>query len=172
MLADRDLEKGISEIAGIFTDPIIVSPGGWGANLPPWLKEAITLDRLIEGMKSAGGDEMMATDAEACAYLMTACLEAAPSYEWAQIYLYVATRVLEKYRNGKQGFVVPADVRVDLITDDMMRDLNHLKRWIYEQRVRRRHEKGREERRHKKEAAAAQAKELQPSMFDLFDEAE
>ena len=172
MLADRELDKGISEIVGIFTDPIIVFPGGWGADLPPWLKEAITLDRLIESMKSALGEEVMATDAEACAYLMTASLAQPPSHDWAQVYLYVATKVLEKHRNGKQGFVMPADIRVDLLRDDQMRDLDRLKRWIYEQRVRRREEKGREERRQKKEGAAAQAKELQPSMFDLSEEAE
>ena len=36
----------VSDIVGIFTDPILVFPGGWGDTLPDWIKGAITLDRL------------------------------------------------------------------------------------------------------------------------------
>ena len=42
----QTMEKGIPEIVGVFTDPIIVFPGGWGDTLPEWLKNAITLERL------------------------------------------------------------------------------------------------------------------------------
>ena len=42
------VEKGVSNIVGVFTDPIIVFPGGWGHTLPEWLKNAITLERLID----------------------------------------------------------------------------------------------------------------------------
>jgi hypothetical protein len=42
------VEKGISDIVGVFTDPILVFPGGWGDTLPDWLKTAITLERLEE----------------------------------------------------------------------------------------------------------------------------
>ena len=40
------VEKGISEIVGVFSDPILVFPGGWGDTLPEWLRNAITLERL------------------------------------------------------------------------------------------------------------------------------
>ena len=40
---DRTFEKGISDLVGVFTDPVIVFPGGWGDSLPDWLKNAITL---------------------------------------------------------------------------------------------------------------------------------
>ncbi|GAJ12460.1 unnamed protein product, partial [marine sediment metagenome] len=63
------MEKGISDIVGVFCDPIIVFPGGWGEDLPEWLKSAITLERLIENIKALKGEEMTGTDAEACAYL-------------------------------------------------------------------------------------------------------
>jgi len=43
----KTVEKGISEIVGVFTDPILVFPGGWGDTLPEWLKNAITLERLV-----------------------------------------------------------------------------------------------------------------------------
>jgi len=73
-LNNRTVEKGISEIVGVFTDPILVFPGGWGDTLPEWLKNAITLERLAMNMRTLKGEEMTGTDAEACAYLYTAAL--------------------------------------------------------------------------------------------------
>ncbi len=70
----KTIEKGISDIVGVFTDPIIVFPGGWGDSLPDWLKTTITLERLGMNMKTLKGEEMTGTDAEACAYLYTASL--------------------------------------------------------------------------------------------------
>ena len=52
---DKTIEKGISEIVGVFCDPILVFPGGWGDTLPEWLKTAITLERLAMNMKALKG---------------------------------------------------------------------------------------------------------------------
>ncbi len=68
------MEKGISDVVGCLTDPIIVFPGGWGDTLPDWLKTAITLERMMGNMKALKGEEPTGTDAEACAYLMTLSL--------------------------------------------------------------------------------------------------
>lgn len=87
MTTERQLEKGISDIVGVFTDPIIVFPGGWGDTLPEWLKGAVTMERLIENMKALKGEPMTGTDAEACAYLYTAGLTAPMDSDWTQIYL-------------------------------------------------------------------------------------
>ena len=67
-MSNTSVEKGISEIVGCLSDPIIVFPGGWGDTLPEWLKTAITLERLAMNMKALKGEEMTGTDAEACAY--------------------------------------------------------------------------------------------------------
>ena len=88
----QSIEKGISEIVGVFTDPIIVFPGGWGDTLPEWLKNAITLERLEVKMRALKGEEMTGTDAEACAYLFTAALTQPMDHDWGQIYLYIATQ--------------------------------------------------------------------------------
>ena len=74
MTTEQQIERGISDLAGVFTDPIIVYPGGWGDTLPDWLKEAITLERLLMNAKALEGEQMAATDAEACAYLYSAAL--------------------------------------------------------------------------------------------------
>ena len=84
------MEKGISDIVGALTDPIIVFPGGWGDILPEWLKDAIILERFEMNMRVLKGEEMTGTDAEACAYLNTASLTQPMDHDWAQIYLYIA----------------------------------------------------------------------------------
>ena len=165
--AERELEKGISEIVGALCDPIIVFPGGWGDTLPDWLKTAITLERLIENMKVIKGEEMTGTDAEACAYLYTASLTQPLDHDWAQIYLYIATKVYEKQRTPQSGVTMPEDIRVDKISDDQMRDLNRLKGWIYQRRVKARLEGDRADRRQKKAEKAARDKMIQPELFTL-----
>ncbi|MCK4387796.1 MAG: hypothetical protein KAW00_03395, partial [Dehalococcoidia bacterium] len=68
MNTPKTVEKGISDIVGVFCNPIIVFPGGWGDTLPEWLKTSITLERLMENMKALKGESPTGTDAEACAY--------------------------------------------------------------------------------------------------------
>jgi len=162
-LNNRTIEKGISEIVGVFTDPILVFPGGWGDTLPGWLKEAITMERLIGNMKALKGEEMTGTDAEACAYLMTVSLTQPMDSDWTQIYLYVASQICARWKKTE----IPQDIRVESLRDDQLNDLNRLKEWIYRQRTRIRLERDRAERRQQKEAAAAARKELQPALFDL-----
>ena len=90
MTTEKQNDKGISEIVGALTDPIIVFPGGWGDTLPGWLKVSITMERLVENMKTFKGETPTGTDAEVCVYLMTASLSQPISNDWSQIYLYVA----------------------------------------------------------------------------------
>ncbi|GAH74445.1 unnamed protein product, partial [marine sediment metagenome] len=126
----KTLEKGISEIVGVFTDPILVFPGGWGDSLPDWLKNSITLERLEMNMRALKGEEMTGTDAEACAYLFTATLTQPPDHDWTQIYLYIAAKVYSRWRKNE----VPEDIRVESLNDEQMRDLNRLKAWLYRKR--------------------------------------
>jgi len=161
------IEKGISDIVGCLTDPILVFPGGWGDSLPDWLKSTITLERLAMNMKALKGEEMTGTDAEACAYLNTASLTQPMDRDWTQIYLYIATKVYEKWRTKESGVTMPPDVRVDSISDDQMRDLNRIKAWLYRQRTQIRLERDRAERRQKREEEAVQKKTKQPALFEF-----
>jgi hypothetical protein len=158
------IDRGISDLVGIFTDPIIVCPGGWGDTLPDWLKEAITLERLIESAKSLKDDDgPTGTDAEACAYLYTASLTAPMSSDWSEIYLYLATQVVSRNRKSE----IPKDIVVESLSGYRMGELRRLKRWIYERRIRARQEKDRDERRQQKEETAAEKNDLQPALFEL-----
>jgi hypothetical protein len=161
------IEKGISDIVGVFTDPILVFPGGWGDTLPGWLKGAITMERLIENMKALKGEPMTGTDAEACAYLMTVSLTQPIDSDWTQIYLYVAGKVYEKHRTKESGATMPEDIRVDQLSDYQMQHLDRLKGWIYRQRIKVRQERDRADRRERKGAAVAEKDALQPVLFEF-----
>jgi hypothetical protein len=118
-------------------------------------------------MKSLKGEEMTGTDSEACAYLMTASLTQPMDHDWAQIYLYIAGKVYEKWRTKESGVTMPPDIAVDKLDDEQIRDLNRLKEWIYHTRSRIRQDRDRVERRQKREEEAARKEELQPKMFDF-----
>ena len=150
------VEKGISDIVGVFCDPIIVFPGGWGDTLPEWLKNAITLERLGMNMRALKGEEMTGTDAEACAYLYTASLTQPMDHDWGQIYLYITTKTYRRW--GKNE--MPGDIAVDLLKDDQVSDLNRLKAWLYKKRTEVRENRERAERRQKKQEEAEQ-----PALF-------
>ena len=160
---DKTIEKGISDIVGALTDPILVFPGGWGDTLPEWIKTSITLERLGMNMRALKGELPTGTDAEACAYLYTASLTQPMDHDWAQIYLYIATQTYRQW--GKNE--MPSDIAVESINDDQMRDLNRLKAWIYQKRCQVRLDRERAERRQKKEEEVAERKALQPALFDL-----
>ena len=158
---NRTMEKGISDIVGCLTDPIIVFPGGWGDTIPEWLKTAITLERMIGSMKVLKGKEPTGTDAEACAYLMTVSLTQPMDSEWTQIYLYVAGKTCKQWNKSE----VPADITVDSINDSQMGELNRLKAWLYRQRIKVRIEKDKAERRQRKEDEVNRRQAEQPVLF-------
>jgi len=163
LTAEREVQKGISEIVGAICDPIIVWPGGWGDTLPDWIKGAITLERLIENMKVLKGEEPTGTDAEACAYLMTVSLTQPMGSDWTQIYLYIAGQSYKRWNKGE----IPADIAVDSISDYQIGELNRLKSWLYRQRVKARKEKDRAEQRQKREEAKSQREAEQPALFEF-----
>ena len=159
---NRDFEKGISDIVGVFTDPIIAWPGGWMDTIPEKVKEQITIERLVMCMRVNKGEEPTGTDAEALAYMYPRTMEAPMDSDWTDIYLYLGTKVM-----AGAGTEMPEDIRKDTLNDYQMSKLKHLKDWIYQQRIKVRLERDRAERRQKKEEEVAQRKALQPAMFDF-----
>jgi hypothetical protein len=163
LTTEKQLDKGISEIVGVFTDPILVFPGGWGDSLPEWLKTAITLERLEMNMKALKGEEMTGTDAEACAYLMTVSLTQPMDSDWVEIYLYISTLVMRRHQKTN----VPEDIAVETLDDYKLHELHRLKDWLYQRRTRIRLEWERAERRQKRAEEAAEKKALQPALFQF-----
>lgn len=153
----------IDNLVGTLTDPIIVYPGGWGDTLPEWLKNAIVLERLTENMKETKGEQPTGTDAEACAYLNTASLSAPMDNDWSQIYLFVAGKTYSRWQKNK----LPDDIRVDLLNNQQMADLNRLKEWLYQRRTTARQETERNEIQLQKEQEEVKRKAEQPALFDF-----
>jgi len=159
---NRDFEKGISDIVGVFTDPIIAWPGGWMDTIPEKVKQQITIERLIMCMRAAKGEEPTGTDAEALAYMYPRTMEAPLDRDWVDIYLYLGTKVM-----AGAGTEMPEDIRKDSLDDYLMGKLNHLKAWIYQQRLRARLDRDRSEKRQGREDAAARRKAERPALFDF-----
>ena len=82
-------------------------------------------------MRALKGDEPTGTDAEACACLYTAGLTAPMDHDWSQIYLFVAGKTYSR-RNASQ---VPNDIRAESLNGYQEVELNRLKAWLYQQRV-------------------------------------
>jgi hypothetical protein len=159
------LEKGISNFVGVLNDPIVAYPGGWADTLPEWLKHAIVTERMVMNLKSLQGEEITGTDAEACAYLYTACLCFPLDSDWANIYFYVTSQVYPRHHDGAQ---VPEDIRVESLTDYQMSELRRLKNSIYNTRIRGRQERDRAQRRQQREEVAARKKREQPELAFEF----
>ena len=159
----KNASSMIDDLVGTLTDPIIVCPGGWGDSLPEWLKNAITLERLTENMKTTKGELSTGTDAEACAYLNTASLTMPMDYDWSQIYLYVAGKTYTRWYKSE----MPDDIRIESLTDQQTDDLNRLKEWLYRQRTTARQETERAERRQQKEEEVTKRKAEQPVLFEF-----
>ena len=112
-------------------------------------------------MKAAKGEEPTGTNAEVCAYLMTASLTQPINQDWAEIYLYLTTKLFSQHKDCQ----VPEDIRVESISDYQMVELNRLKSWLYKQRIKARLEKDRAERRQEKEGAQVKQEQQQPALF-------
>jgi len=161
------LDKGIDNLVGSLCDPIIVHKCAWGTRgmIPEWLRNQITLDRMIELMvANKEGRDPIGTNSEALAYMIPASLEFPLGHDWSQIYLYLATVTMDREKNK----VVPDDIRVDKLDRNQEDDLRHLKHWIYATKLKHRKEKARGERRQAKEKASAEelgTEIAQPSFF-------
>ena len=159
----KNIDSTVSDLVGTFTDPIIVYPGGWGEDLPKWLKDAIILERLIENIKTSKGGQPTGTDAEACAYLNTASLTMPIDSDWSQVYLYVAGKTYTRWHKRE----MPDDIRVESLTEQQMSNLNRLKEWLYSRHTTARQENERTERRQQKEEEVAKRKIEQPALFEF-----
>ncbi len=137
---------------GALTDPIIVFDLSWADILPDWLKAEIKMQRLAQLMK---GEEGIATDAEALAYVSNTSLSQPMASDWIEVYQYLLTRVM--------GDKVPQELRKERLDHYRMGVLKELKEWLWHKRVKGREEKGRAERA----SARAEAKAKRPKQLAL-----
>jgi len=118
-------------------------------------------------MKALKGEEPTGTDAEACAYLYTACLTQPVDSDWTQIYLYIANQVYSRHRTKESGVKFPEDIQAKSLSDYQMAELRRLKQWIYERRIRAKQERDRSERQKKREEEATRRSTERPALFEF-----
>jgi len=116
-------------------------------------------------MKALKAEEMTGTDAEACAYLYTACLTQPIDSDWTQIYLYIAKQVYSHHRTKESGVQFPEDIQVRSLSDFQMAELRRLREWIYERRTQAKQERDRAERQKKREEEATKRSMERPALF-------
>lgn len=110
---------------------LVIANAEWAKTLPEWLLKEIEAERVIAGFCDLLGKEHEPVgDAEVVAYLMTASLTAPLPYEYTNIYLYCAGRVLERCRRGP----VPTDIRVTRLTEAEAYALKRLRGDIFDKR--------------------------------------
>lgn len=158
-------EKDLADMLGLLTAPLIVYPSPWQADIPEWMKGEITLQRLIQ-LKS--GETELASDVEALAYLFPAVMEAPVDHEWAKIYLYLGTQVMEN-RLSKDHVTMPGDVREENLSDYEMSQLKRLKRWIRERQFKHLAEERRAHKRGEKVEQAKKHSEENPRLELIFE---
>jgi len=153
----------VEAMVEVFTAPLIVYPSGWADTLPDWIKPEITLQRLARLMK---GDDDLATDVEALAYMYPRALEAPLDHDWTQIYLYLGTKVMGSRLTSK-GVGIPTDIKVEQLNPEQERELIGLKRWIRERQRKAVAEKRRAEKK-AAEAARQESYGMQTSLFEAL----
>ena len=100
--------------------PLIVWPGGWDRHIPAWLQEAVTEERVVRAV--SGGDDDLATLAEAVCYLFTAALSVPLDHEWSQIYINLAVQYMAARRA-----ILPEDMQPRPFTEYEERLLRKLR---------------------------------------------
>jgi hypothetical protein len=163
---DPQVDRAISDLVGSLTDPIICHKGQ-EEQPPGWLRNAITLKRLIINLAVNKVENPTGTDAETAWYLSTASLELPFNEEWTRIYCYVFTQTYLRWRSGDSGSSLPGDIKVDKLDEYDLSQLHRLKDWIYQTRIRSRIEKDKSARRQQREDETQQRKAAQPALFDF-----
>jgi len=167
---DRKGDGWISDLAGAICDPVIIHRCSWGTRdmIPDWLAGQIKIDRLLElAVANKENRAPIGTDSEALAYMIPRSMESPMGSDWNDIYLYLATHVIEHSPDKKME--VPADIRHETISDYQMNYLlRPLKHWIYEKKTEHRKEKARGERLQAKEQAEKEELETMPDQPSFF----
>jgi len=112
--------------------PIILANTEW---MPPEkLLEEVKSERMINGLLEMAKPELKEKtvgDAECLAYLMPHTGRASLYHEWVDIYLYLAGRVLKRWKMDK---ALPEKCKVETLSEYNTKKMNDLKEWIYEKR--------------------------------------
>ena len=105
--------------AKVLSDHLVVYPGGWDADLPAWLRQAVGEERLE---RSPAGEDGLATLAEVVCYMFIACMSVPLNHERAGIYCNLAAQYM-----AARGAILPEDMQPRPFTEYEERLLRKLR---------------------------------------------
>jgi hypothetical protein len=167
--SEKQVDSWISDLVGALTDPIIVFPSPWQADIPEDLKKQIPLERLIMNIKVAhDGKGVPVGDIEALVYMFPRSMEAPFTDQQQRLYMYCFNKAMQFRQNE-----VPVDLKQETLDSYDMHQLDDLKRFIWNSRVKARKEKARgetkvasgETKTANHETKELEVKTAQPSFF-------
>lgn len=106
---------------------LVVGDSQWADVIPKWLLNEIKSERLIYGLAGlVNPDAPKVGDAEVVAYLMTSSLRSPMYHEYAEIYVYLTAKVIQKQGRIIEDFMIEKLNR-GLSRDEerMLEDLRH-----------------------------------------------
>jgi hypothetical protein len=119
----------VFDMMDCLTSPIIVHDSAWMDTIPKDLLSHIPMARMIACRKNDG----MATILEVIAYLMPRTFEAPMPYGWGNIYTWCGLQYALQFKN-KTMIDAMKQIAPENLTHDEQRDIDHLRRWIYDKR--------------------------------------
>jgi len=141
----KEQDGWIDDLIGALTDPIIVFPSPWQDDIPKELKEQIPLERLIMNSKVMHeGKGVPVGDLEALVYMFPRTMESPLTDEQNRLYFHCFNEAMKFMRKE-----VPDDLKLTKRTElnqYEMRQLDDLKRFIWDRRVKARKERARGEK--------------------------
>jgi hypothetical protein len=165
--SEKKVDSWISDLVGTLTDPIIVFPSPWMEDIPEDLKNQIPLERMMMNIKvQHEGKGVPVGDLEALVYMFPRTMDSPMTDEQNRLYFYCFNQAM-KFMHKE----VPDDLKLkkyEELNDYEMRQLDDLKRFIWNSRVKARKERARGEAKAasgetpKKEL---EVKTVQPSFF-------
>lgn len=119
----------VFDMMDCLTSPIIVHDSAWRDCIPKDVITNIPMARMIAVMAK----EEMATIPEVVAYLMPRTFDAPMPYGWTNIYTWCGMQYVSRYKN-KEQLEPMKGIAPEKLTSNEKRDLDHLRRWIYDRR--------------------------------------
>jgi hypothetical protein len=110
--------------------PIIVANTEWDLpqNIITYVNEERMINGLIDMIKPLTPEESVGY-AEVVAYLMPELQKRVLSSRVSKIYLYCVTQLMKRHK-----IEVPEDIATNELTDYELKELNNLKKWLYQSR--------------------------------------
>lgn len=141
--SEEEAEHKFELLFSMFERPMVYDAmgRGWEETLPDWVKQEVTLERLIQVMK---GEEGEATDAEVIAYLYTANLARPIGHEMTNVYCHLVSKLMKA--KGKDV----SEIDHPTLGPDEERELKDLRRDIWNSGMRHSEEKRRKRHREEK----------------------